>query len=246
LWDVATAYDDGTGRPIANYTFDGIHPTQLGSQHGGQSLVAVLRTLITPAARWMAADSINLISNGRMLGTAGVSGSNTTGTVASGYTAQAVDGGSRSSIVADLLPNPATGGSIQRLRIATPGSGSGFEIFGYYGASLTPPGNIWVKARARISLSAWTGWRSIYFNAGYVDCMGSPATTSKIDADSTLELELESMPFLLPASPSAIEPYLWVYVDPGATGTGTLEVKEIEMIPVEDPVDLHSRGRSKS
>src|SRR4051812_7633024 len=33
FWDVAAAYDDGTGRPISGYTVDGLHPSPLGSQH---------------------------------------------------------------------------------------------------------------------------------------------------------------------------------------------------------------------
>jgi hypothetical protein len=37
FWDVAAAYDDGSGRPIPGYTVDGIHPSSFGSQHAAIS-----------------------------------------------------------------------------------------------------------------------------------------------------------------------------------------------------------------
>jgi lysophospholipase L1-like esterase len=241
FWDVAAAYDDGTGRPRDGFTHDGLHPTPLGSQYGGTSLVPVLKTMIKPIARRMADDSYNDYPNGRLTGSAGATGNGVTGMVATNFTAQMVSGGSTTTVVASLAPNRDTGGSIQRFKLTTNGGSTPYEVFGYYGANFIPPAVQWVKARARVMLSAWSGWRSPYFWAGGMDCFSWNGTTDQMASDTDVDLDIESMPFLTPASPVAIRPHFWIYLDPRVPGTNVVaEMREFEFIQVDDPIYLHN------
>ena len=245
FWNVASVYDDGAGRPKSGYTADGLHPTQLGSQYGGASLASVLQTMIKPVTRRMAHDSYNWFPNGRLTGSAGAAGNGVTGHVATNFTAQMVSGGSTATVVASLVPNPETEGLIQRFELTTNGGKGPYEIFGFYGAKFTPPAAQWVKARTRVMLTAWPGWRSIYFWAGGVDCFGNVATTDQLAPDMDIDLDIESMPFLTAAAPADIRPHFWIYLDPRVAGTNILiEMKEFEFIRVDDPIRLHNARSS--
>jgi hypothetical protein len=210
-------------------------------------LVALLKTIVRPVPHRMVGDAYNLFPNGRMTGTVGTAGKQVSGTVATNFTAQMVSGGSNTTVVADLLPNPDTGGSIQRFQFTTHSSVNTYEVFGFYGSTFTPPPNQWVKARARVKLTAWVGWRSIYFDVGNMDCFGAVATTDQIASDSDVDLEIESMPFLQPASPSPTRPWFWIYIDPRVSvSDAVVEVKEFEYVKVDDPRYLHNTQREAS
>jgi lysophospholipase L1-like esterase len=238
LWDVAAAYDDGTGRPKAGYMADGLHPSPLGSQYGALSLLMILKCLVKPIARRMVDDGFNQFPNGRMNGTSGSVGAGVSGLIASNFVAQMVSSGPTTTVSAGLLNNADTGGLIQVFDFTTNGGAASSEIFGFYGASFAPVAGQWVKARVRLSLVAWSGWRSIYFNAGYGDCFSSNSAQSDQLAVGG-DFDLETMPFQ-PAS-SAIRPYIWIYNDPRVAGSNVrVQIKELEFIQVDDPRYLHN------
>ena len=94
FWDVADAYDDGTGRPITGYTVDGIHPSSFGSQHAALLLVPIMQRLIKPVDQQAAGhDAINFFPNGGLAGKRGTSGPRVRGQIADGFQARMLSGG---------------------------------------------------------------------------------------------------------------------------------------------------------
>src|SRR3954452_24309300 len=88
FWDVATAYDDGTGRPIPGYTIDGLHPSSLGSQHAAFLLVTILQRLTPSVDQQAGHQAIDFFPNGHLAGKRGTPGARVRGQIADGFKAR--------------------------------------------------------------------------------------------------------------------------------------------------------------
>jgi lysophospholipase L1-like esterase len=113
FWDVAAAYDDGSGRPIAGYTADDLHPSSLGSQHAAFSLAPIMQRLVKPADQRAGPDTIDFFPNGRLAGNRGTAGPGVKGRIADGFTAGMLSGGATVTVEATTHPNRETGRSMQ-------------------------------------------------------------------------------------------------------------------------------------
>jgi lysophospholipase L1-like esterase len=241
LWDVANAYDDGHGRPKGGYTADGIHPVSLGAQHGALSLVPLLRRLIgTPPERQPKPK--NFFPNGRLGGIDGRAGNGVSGYIAHGLYARMKPRNSKNIAIASVRPNPDTGGGIQQIRFSTPGGGRDVEVFSLSMAAtnvdLSALAGRWVKARCKLTLSAWNGWRAIFLDAIYMDWGALPPVTDEMIVRDW-DLEIETMPFKLPLAPAPIAPVLSIFLHgDDAKGSGLLEIKQLELFAVESPSAL--------
>jgi lysophospholipase L1-like esterase len=244
FWDVAAAYDDGSGRPIAGYTVDGLHPSSFGSQHAAFSLVPVMQQLVKPGQP-ANPDAINLFPNGRLAGKRGTAGPGVKGRIADGFTAEMLSPGATVTVEADTYPNRETGGGVQELSFTLHG-GSSVEVFGLTGKrfDVSMLAGKWVKARCKLTLQPWDGWRALYFNTTYMEWESNAPKTDELMHGIVLDLELETMPFKLPANPSRIAPVLRIYLHADtATGSGVIQVKEFEFFEVESPLPARNAGR---
>lgn len=237
FWDVASAYDNGHGRPKAGYTADGIHPVSLGAQHGALTLVPVLRQLIkTPIEK--ESGSENFFPNGRLSGIDGHAGNGVSGTLAHGLYARMKSLNSKTVVIASVRPNLDTGGGIQQFRFSNLGGGRDVEVFNLSLAAtnfeVSALAGQWVKARCNITLSAWAGWRAILLDTNYMDWGAQPPITDEMILRDW-DLEIETMPFKLPLSPNPIAPVLSIFLHGGANGAGLLEIKQLEFVAVESP-----------
>jgi lysophospholipase L1-like esterase len=237
FWDVAAAYDDGSGRPIAGYTVDGLHPSSLGSQHAAFSLVPIMQQLVKPSQPTNP-DTINFFPNGRLAGNHGTAGPGVRGQIADGFTAEMLSRGATVTVEAATHPDRETGGVIQEFSFALHG-GSSVEVFGLTGKrfDVSMLAGKWVKARCKLTLQPWDGWRALYFNTTYMEWESSAPTTDELMHGVVWDLELETMPFKLPNVPSRIAPALRIYLHADtATGSGVLQVKEFEFFEVDSPL----------
>lgn len=149
-WDDAAA---GSLAPIANYTRDGVHETQLGAYWAGKALSEVLATVLPPrptvsVSAFDLYDATNniygnqAIKTGASVGTfAGTGGSNTTatsltptGSVATGWAAQRAIGSSTATLVS-AKENPRTDGpntgERQRMTVTASSAGAVNESYLY-------------------------------------------------------------------------------------------------------------------
>jgi lysophospholipase L1-like esterase len=237
FWDVAAAYDDGLGRPIAGYTVDGLHPSSFGSQHAAFSLVPILQQLVKPDQPTNP-DTINFFPNGRLAGNRGTAGPGVKGQIASGFTAEMLSGGATVTVKAATQPNRETGGVIQEFSFDLHG-GPSVEVFGLTGTrfDVSMLAGKWVKARCKLTLRPWDGWRALNFNTTYMEWESNAPTTDELMHDVVWDLELETMPFKLPDNPNRIAPVLRIYLHADtATGSGVMQVKEFEFFEVESPL----------
>jgi lysophospholipase L1-like esterase len=238
FWDVAAAYDDGSGRPIAGYTVDGLHPSSLGSQHAAFSLVPIMQRLVKPVDQRIAPDTINFFPNGRLAGSRGTAGPGVKGRIASDFTAEMLSGGATVTVEATTHPNRETGGGIQEFSFTLHG-GSSVEVFGLTGKrfDVSMLAGKWVKARCKLTLQPWDGWRALNFNTTYMEWESNAPTTDELMHGVVWDLELETMPFKLPDNPSRIAPVLRMYLHADtATGSGVLQVKGFEFFEVDSPL----------
>jgi lysophospholipase L1-like esterase len=238
FWDVAAAYDDGSGRPIAGYTVDGLHPSSLGSQHAAFSLVPIIQRLVKPADQRAGPDTINFFPNGRLAGSRGTAGPGVKGRIASDFTAEMLSGGATVTVEAATHPNRETGGGIQEFSFTLHG-GSSVEVFGLTGTRFDASilAGKWVKARCKLTLQPWDGWRALNFNTTYMEWESNAPTTDELMHGVVWELELETMPFKLPDNPSRIAPVLRIYLHADtAAGSGVLQVKGFEFFEVDSPL----------
>jgi lysophospholipase L1-like esterase len=236
FWDVAAAYDDGSGRPIAGYTVDGLHPSSLGSQHAAFSLLPIMQQLVKPGQP-ANPDTVNFFPNGRLAGNRGTAGPGVKGRIATGFTAAMLSRGATVTVEAATHPNPETGGGVQEFSFTLHG-GSSVEVFGMTGTrfDVSKLAGKWVKARCKLTLQPWDGWRALYFNTTYMEWESSAPATDELMPGITWDLELETMPFKLPDHPGKIAPVLRVYLHADkATGAGVLQVKEFEFFQVDGP-----------
>jgi lysophospholipase L1-like esterase len=239
FWNVAAAYDDGLGRPLSGYTADGLHPVSFGSQHAAFTLIPILQRLIEPVTELMVPDVDNFFPNGRLKGGGGRADAGVTGRVAHGFSAQMISPGAKTTVAASTLPNPDTGGGIQEFRFSLH-NGETSEIFGI---TLKPASfdvsalaGKWVKARCKLTLRAWDGWRGINFNWTYMNWASDTPATDEMAKDIDWRLDLETMPFKLPDSPRRIAPTLWIYLHGDrATGDGIVQIEQLEFFQVSDP-----------
>jgi lysophospholipase L1-like esterase len=237
FWDVAAAYDDGTGRPIAGYTVDGLHPSSFGSQHAAFSLVPIMQQLAKPSQPTNP-DTINFFPNGRLAGNRGTAGPGVKGQIASGFTAEMLSGGATVTVKAATHPNRETGGGLQEFSFDLHG-GSSVEVFGLTGTrfDVSKLAGKWVKARCKLTLQPWDGWRALNFNTTYMEWESNAPTTDELMHGVVWDLELETMPFKLPDKPSRIAPVLRVYLHADtATGSGVMQVKQFEFFEVDSPI----------
>ena len=247
FWDVAAAYDDGTGRPITGYTVDGIHPSSHGSQHAAFLLVPILQQLIKPFDPGAGHDVIDFFPNGRLAGKRGTSGPGVGGQIADGFTARMLSGGATVTVKAAKRRDPETGGGVQEFSFTLHG-GSSVEVFGLAASSfdVSSLAGKWVKARCKLTLQPWDGWRSLYFNTTYMDWGSDTPTTDELMAGVLWNLELETMPFRLPDAPGPISPTLRVYLHADtATGSGVLQVRQFEFFEVDSPLPAADAGRGR-
>jgi lysophospholipase L1-like esterase len=248
FWDVAAAYDDGSGRPIAGYTVDGLHPSSLGSQHAAFSLVPIMQRLVKPADPRAGPATINFFPNGRLAGNRGTAGPGVKGLIANGFTAEMLSGGATVTVEATTHPNRETGGGIQEFSFALHG-GSSVEVFGLTGTrfDVSMLAGKWVKARCKLTLQPWDGWRALNFNTTYMEWESNAPTTDELIHGVVWELELETMPFKLPDNPSRIAPVLRMYLHADtATGPGVLQVKGFEFFEVDSPLSPRNSAREQN
>lgn len=247
FWDVAAAYDDGTGRPIAGYTVDGIHPSSFGSQHAAFLLVPIMQRLIKPVDRQAGHDAINFFPNGGLAGKRGTSGPRVRGQIADSFNARMLSGGATVIVKAAKRPDPETGGSVQEFSFILNG-GSSVEVFGLTAASfdVSSLAGKWVKARCKLTLQPWDGWRSLHFDTTYMDWRTTDPATDQLVEGATWNLVLETMPFRLPDRPAPIAPVLRVYLHGDhAKGSGVLQVRQFEFFEVESPLSPPGAGRNE-
>jgi hypothetical protein len=245
FWDVAAAYDDGAGRPISGYTVDGIHPSSFGSQHAAFLLVPIMQRLIKPVDRQAGHDAIDFFPNGRLAGKRGTFGPGVGGQIADGFTARMLSGGATVTVKAAKRRDPETGGSVQEFSFTLHG-GSSVEVFGLAASSfdVSSLAGRWVKARCKLTLQPWDGWRSVYFNTTYMDWGSDSPTTDELVPGVAWNLELETMPFKLPDNPGRIAPSLRIYLHADrATGSGIVQVREFEFFEVDSPLSSRSADR---
>jgi lysophospholipase L1-like esterase len=236
FWDVAAAYDDGSGRPRAGYTVDGLHPSSLGSQHAAFSLVPIMRQLIRPGQP-AGPDTIDFFPNGRLAGNRGTAGPGVKGQIANGFTAEMLSAGATVTVEAATHPNRETGGAIQEFSLTLHG-GSSVEVFGLTGKrfDVSMLAGKWVKARCKLTLQPWDGWRALFFYTTYMEWESDAPTTDELMHGVAWDLELETMPFKLPEVPSRIVPFLRVFLHADtATGSGVLQIKEFAFFQVDAP-----------
>lgn len=247
FWDVAAAYDDGSGRPIAGYTVDGLHPSSLGSQHAAFSLLPIMQRLVKPVDQGAGPDTINFFPNGRLAGSRGTAGPGVKGRIANSFTAKMLSGGATVTVKATTHPNQETGGGIQEFSF-TPHGGSSVEVFGLIGKrfDVSMLAGKWVKARCKLLLQPWDGWRALNFNTTYMEWQSTDPTTDEMMHGVVLDLELETMPFKLPANPRRIAPVLRIYLHGDtATGSGVLQVKRFEFFEVDNPLAPRNSARGE-
>jgi lysophospholipase L1-like esterase len=245
FWDVAAAYDDGSGRPIAGYTDDGLHPSPLGSQHAAFSLLPIMQQLIKPVDQGAGPDTINFFPNGRLAGIRGTAGPGVKGRIADNFTAKMLSRGATVTVKATMHPNQETGGGIQEFSF-TPHGGSSVEVFGLTGKrfDVSMLAGKWVKARCKLTLQPWDGWRALNFNATYMEWQSTAPTTDEMMHGVLWDLELETMPFKLPANPRRIAPVLRIYLHGDrATGSGILQINAFEFFEVDSPLSLRNSDR---
>jgi lysophospholipase L1-like esterase len=246
FWDVAAAYDDGSGRPIAGYTVDGLHPASFGSQHAAFSLVPVMQQLVKPSQPTNAG-AINFFPNGRLAGNRGTAGPGVKGRIVDGFTAEMLSGGATVTVEATTHPNRETGGDVQEFSFTLHG-GSSVEVFGLTGKrfDVSMLAGKWVKARCKLTLQPWEGWRALSFNTTYMEWESNAPTTDELMHGVVWDLELETMPFKLPDVPSRIAPVLKIYLHADtATGSGVLQVKGFEFFEVDSPLSPRNSDRGE-
>jgi hypothetical protein len=186
--------------------------------------------------------AINFFPNGRLAGNRGTAGPGVKGRIASGFTAEMLSGGATVTVQAATHPNRETGGVIQEFSFTLHG-GSTVEVFGLTGNrfDVSMLGGKWVKARCKVTLQPWDGWRALNFNTTYMEWESNAPTTDELMPGVVWDLELETMPFKLPAVPSRIAPALRLYLHADtATGSGVMQVKEFEFFEVESPLPARS------
>jgi lysophospholipase L1-like esterase len=243
FWDVAAAYDDGTGRPSAGYTVDGLHPSSLGSQHAAFSLLPIMQQLVKPEPG--NPDTINFFPNGRLAGNQGTAGPGVRGQIATGFTAEMLSGSPTVTVQAATHPNRDTGGGVQEFSFTLHG-GSSVEVFGMTGMrfGVSKLAGKWVKARCKLTLQPWDGWRALVFNTTYMEWESNTPTTDELMHGVAWDLELETMPFKLPDKPGRIAPVLRIYLHADtATGSGVMQVKEFEFFEVDSPLSPRNADR---
>jgi lysophospholipase L1-like esterase len=247
FWDVAAAYDDGTGRPISGYTVDGLHPSSLGSQHAAFLLVPIMQQLIKPVDQHAGHEAINFFPNGRLAGKRDISGPRVRGQIAYGFMARMLSGGATIIVEAAKRRDPETRRSIQEFSFTLNG-GRSVEVFGLIATSfdVSSLAGKWVKARCKLTLQPWDGWRSLHFDTTYMDWRTTDPGTDELVHGIAWNLELETMPFRLPAAPAPIRPLLRVYLHADtATGPGILQVRQFEFFEVDSPLTVRDAGRSE-
>jgi hypothetical protein len=187
----------------------------------------------------MVPDADNFFPNGRLRGSDGHVGTGVTGKVAHGFTVRMMSPGAETTVAASTLPNLETGGGIQAFRFS-PHGGKHLEVFslsleanGFYALGLAGK---WVKARCKLTLRAWAGWRGINFNTTYMNWASDAPTTDTMAQKIDWQLDIETMPFKLPYFPRRIKPTLSIYLDGDhATGDGIIRIEQLELFQVPNP-----------
>jgi hypothetical protein len=149
-----------------------------------------------------------------------------------------LSGGATVTVEATTHPNRETGGGIQEFSFTLHG-GSSVEVFGLTGTrfDVSMLAGKWVKARCKLTLQPWDGWRALTFNTTYMEWESNAPTTDELMHGVVWDLELETMPFKLPDNPSRIAPVFRMYLHADtATGPGVLQVRGFEFFEVDSPL----------
>jgi hypothetical protein len=206
-----------------------------------------MQRLVKPVDHRAGPDTINFFPNGRLAGNRGTAGPGVKGGIADGFTAEMLSGGATVTAEATTHPNRETGGGIQEFSFTLHG-GSSVEVFGLTGKrfDVSMLAGKWVKARCKLTLQPWDGWRALNFNTTYMEWESNAPTTDELMHGVVWDLELETMPFKLPDVPSRIAPVLRMYLHADtATGSGVLQVKGFEFFEVDSPLSPRNSDRGE-
>lgn len=248
LWDTWAAYDDGTstpgGLPKAGYTEDGLHPDARGAwAESSDELAEIIYGLFKPTRAYPLFSVLNNIyPNSNFLLSGGTASTGVTGTVAGSWR---VSRSGLNTIVASLVTNPDTGGNTQRL-VITPGGSSPTELttFQLIGdvVSAVPYQNKWVKGYVRVGLSDWAGWRNIQaviLRDGSLPLTSGNnlrnAATDIMPSSGLNDLIIPIGPVLVPSGTTIFIPTVETRTIHNASGTGTVDIKEMFLTEVPDP-----------
>ncbi len=239
LCDLAAAYGcPGPAwayAPAAWFGPDGLHPSAQGGYVGGKAIMAAIAPLVQ-SGNWLLNTfwaGPNLIPTASAIlngGTAGGTSAVISGTLATGLTAYSY---AASTMVASLLPNPATGGLSQQF-IITPSGGATTENLPLTLANpitSVVPGQ-YIIAFAEIEFDAWPAWAAAVlflhetpYAAGTAATGMQPADTTKPGFAEARRCWIVTPPYLVSSAATAITLALSIYYVPnGASGTGTFKL----------------------
>lgn len=236
LWDVHTAYSDGTGMPAAGrMQVDTVHPSAYGALVAAAPLVEVLKRLIIPRFGNQPRGT-QLVLNPAMTSNGGSAGANVTGTVPANWTAS-----SGSDVVGAL-----TGG--ERTFTMT-GNGGSYEETTLVADAVAGAEGDWFQAYADVRLDDWAGWRHPYLSLNGIGTTGVSAVSLSNRGTSydilaltgdPITLRLLTPPLLLPTGATGVVLQLWTAQDGGEAGSGVLTVERAGVFQVADPQPLHN------
>jgi hypothetical protein len=192
-------------------------------------------------------DTVNFFPNGRLAGNRGTAGPGVKGPIADGFTAEMLSGGATVTVKAATHPNREAGGVIQEFSLTLHG-GSSVEVFGLTGKrfDVSMLAGKWVKARCKLTLQPWDGWRALHFHTTYMVWESNASTTDELIHGVVWDFGVGDNAVQMPDMPNRIAPSLRIYLHADtATGSGVMQVKEFEFFQVDDPDAKVSAGRKK-
>jgi hypothetical protein len=253
----AQGVDDLYGIPLTGMIRDSVHLTPLGAYTAAQSLRHILQQMSGTHMyddAWFNSDpahSDNIITVGAFNGTSGYPQDGVTGTVASNWAVDNIDGGSGSvSAVCSLLSNTDTGGQTQRIVCTSDGLGSSSD--NVETISLTPLGFVvneatlsdgeWCQLFFKISVSA----SSVI---GSLQCLLRNTTTGVIGRGMAhVDGNRANQPWPTEAfegwlisepvqynSGNVFNPQLYMDILQTEAGNVTIDVEAAILLAVEDP-----------
>lgn len=242
FWDIAAVYDDGTGRPIAGTTVDGVHQSRTGAKLAGDSLVPILKRLIKPIYD-IRPTGVNLVVNPTMEGAGGTAGLGVTGDVPTSWSAAVFTGGA-ASVVGDKDVD-----GYQTFAITPTGSGSTDEalLISRLANETVVPG-LWYQGFVHFRLSDWDYWHENEMLFNFNPSTTYSLTTLGVHAALYVipvgvggeEFLAVSMPHLCLTGNTLMNTVFRNFYDGSGSGTGTLTIIEVGLMEVEPPPPLYN------
>lgn len=230
LWPAHAAYADGAGMPKAGYLRDSTHPTQAGAIAGARALVPVLRQLIKSVLT-CEPRTTNAVGNPTLTAPGGTLGGGLSGEVGAGWVAST----SNATAIGSLNAR----GERQFALSGAGGADAFFRLGRDFGGVPVTAGS-WVKAYARIRLSAWSGWRLVQFViSGSFSAFGDYLPGVQIPLENETVLYIETPPFQVPTGEASLAPNFIVRLDGSAGGAGTVTMERLFVGSIADPRPLH-------